>query len=245
MREEDRAGIGLTIIVHLVVVIALLLWGIVREIALETSFVLDFSRQEEIEQEQKREQERIEKEEEQEKFDQAISRKLDEMLKNADNANQIRNVAVNSQLRDDRHTAEQSKELMREAERLQNELKAGYKSDIDSEEDEIAPADRNQNQEQAQNYSGPSVLSWTLTDRKAYKLPVPAYKCYGAGMVVVMISVDQQGKVVAVKINDSLSSSDNCLRESAMDAARRSRFNRDLNSPTRQAGEIVYSFIAQ
>lgn len=234
MRQEDRAGLELTIIVHLVVLIVLLLWGIGREIAAENSFVLDFTKQEEVEKEQK-----------QEEMQEEISRKVDEMIARATSSNSIRNVAVNGQLRDDRHSAAEARELMNDADRLAKELKAGYKSDIEEDARETAVDYQKPAKEESKEYSGPSVLSWTLDGRKASHLPIPAYRCYGAGVVSVAIAVDQQGKVINAKVNDAASSDDSCLRNFAIRAARMSRFNRDLSAPVRQAGEIVYSFIAQ
>ena len=234
MRQEDRAGLELTIIVHLVVLIVLLLWGIGREIAAENSFVLDFTKQEEVEKEQK-----------QEEMQEEISRKVDEMIARATSSNSIRNVAVNGQLCDDRHSAAEARELMNDADRLAKELKAGYKSDIEEDARETAVDYQKPAKEESKEYSGPSVLSWTLDGRKASHLPIPAYRCYGAGVVSVAIAVDQQGKVINAKVNDAASSDDSCLRNFAIRAARMSRFNRDLSAPVRQAGEIVYSFIAQ
>ncbi|MBQ0097011.1 MAG: hypothetical protein KBS53_05090 [Bacteroidales bacterium] len=234
MRKEDRAGLQLTIIVHLVVLIVLLLWGIGRELANENSFVLDFSKQEEME-----------KQQEQEDFREDISRRLDDIISNANRDNPIRNVAVSSELRDDRHSSAEAKALMGDADRLARELKDGYKSDIEEDAREETVEYKPEKPDEKHEYSGPSVLSWTLEGRKASHLPIPAYRCYGAGVVAVAIAVDQQGKVVNAKVNDSASSDDRCLREFAIRAARLSRFNRDMNAPVRQAGEIVYSFIAQ
>ena len=94
-------------------------------------------------------------------------------------------------------------------------------------------------------YSGPSVLSYTLEGRKASKLPIPAYRCYGCGDVTVIITVDPQGNVVAAKVLDEISSSDSCLRSFAVRAARLSKFSASSSAPARQNGEILYRFIAQ
>lgn len=234
MRKEDRAGLQLTIIVHLVVLIVLLLWGIGRELADENSFVLDFSKQEEIE-----------KQQEQAEFQEDISRRIDDIIAKANRDNPVRNVAVSSELRDDRHSAAEAKALMGDADRLARELKAGYKSDIEEDAREEVVEYKQEKSAEKHEYSGPSVLSWTLEGRKASHLPIPAYRCYGAGTVSVAIAVDQQGKVVNAKVNDSASAEDKCLRDFAIRSARLSRFNRDMSAPVRQAGEIVYSFIAQ
>lgn len=234
MRKEDRAGLQLTIIFHLVVLIVLLLLGIGRELVSENSFVLDFSKQEEIE-----------KQQEKADFQEDISRRIDEIIAQANRDNPIRNVAVSSELRDDRHSSAEAKALMGDADRLARELKAGYKSDVEEDAREEAVEYKQEKTAEKHEYSGPSVLSWTLEGRKASHLPIPAYRCFGAGTVSVAIAVDQQGKVVNAKVNDSASSDDRCLREFAIRAARMSRFNRDMSAPVRQGGEIVYSFIAQ
>lgn len=234
MRKEDRAGLELTIIVHLVVLTVLLLLGIGRELISENSFVLDFSKQEEIERQQ-----------EQADFQEDISRRIDDIIAKANRDNPVRNVAVSSELRDDRHSSAEAKALMGDADRLARELKAGYKSDVEEDAREEAVEYKQETKTEKHEYSGPSVLSWTLEGRKASHLPIPAYRCYGAGTVSVAIAVDQQGKVVNAKVNDSASSDDRCLRDFAVRAARLSRFNRDMSAPVRQAGEIVYSFIAQ
>ena len=48
-KSEDKAGLYITVIFHLTVIIVLLAYGIDSTIKREESFVLDFSKQEEIE----------------------------------------------------------------------------------------------------------------------------------------------------------------------------------------------------
>lgn len=235
MRKEDKAGLQFTIIFHLVVLIILLVWGIGHELVAENSFVLDFTKQEQKELEQKKQD-----------FQEDINKKLDDMIAAANRDNPIRNVAVSNNLRDDRHSAQEASDLMSDAARLAAELKAGYKSDIEEDaREETVDIKPKEPKNEGKEYKGPSVLSWTLEGRKASHLPIPAYRCYGAGEVTVIISVDQQGNVVNAKVNDAASSADDCLRNFAVRAARLSKFNRDMSAPTRQVGEIVYSFIAQ
>jgi TonB family protein len=89
------------------------------------------------------------------------------------------------------------------------------------------------------------VLSYNLDGRKATHLPIPAYRCYGAGDVTVIITVNNAGQVVRAKVLEEVSSSDNCLCSFAVRAARLSRFNASPDAPANQTGEIVYRFIAQ
>ena len=238
-RSESRAGLYLTVIFHLTVIIVLLLYQIDSTIRKEESFVLDFSKQEEIE--------RIEKEE---AFREDISRRLDDLISAAQSSGApIRNIAVDAsraQLKDDRGT--DAEQLYKDAERLAQDLRNGHKDAIeeDAREETVEmqhqhkPEDRNQKE-----YSGPSVLSYTLDGRKASHLPIPAYRCYGAGDVTVIIKVNNSGQVVSAKVMEDISSTDNCLRSFAIRAARLSRFSASTTAPANQAGEIVYRFIAQ
>ena len=92
-RKEDKAGIYGTVIFHLAVLVILLVCQIGYSLRGENTFVLDFSKQEEVE--------RIKQEE---MFKEDISSRIDELLA-ASAAGQIsvRNVAVDrSALRDDR-----------------------------------------------------------------------------------------------------------------------------------------------
>jgi len=232
MRREDRAGLELTIIIHLVVLILLLILGIGTSIKTENSFILDFS-QEELRALEKQKEE----------LQNEVSKKLDEMIA-AGGTVQKRNVAVNSSsIKDDRNSAAEAEKLYKDAARLQSELKKGH--EISAVEESPQKAKEEDIKAEEKPYSGPSVLSWTMEGRKACHLPIPAYRCYGEGVVTVFITIDKQGKVLSVKIDDLSSDSDSCLREFAQRAARSSRFTADPNAPSRQAGSITYSFIAQ
>ena len=89
-----------------------------------------------------------------------------------------------------------------------------------------------------------SRFPFSLTDpvRTRRYLEVPAYQCEGGGEVVVGITVNPSGEVVAAKI---ASGGDDCMREAALEAARNSLFNIDDSAPARQSGTITYLFIPQ
>lgn len=225
-----------TVIVHLAVLIVLLATGLDFSLRSENAFVLDFSKFEEREK-MIEEIARLQKEAE---LKQAISEKLE---KEIGAAPAVRNVSVDrSSLKDDRGT--DAKQLYKDAERLQKELKGGFAT---PEEDAVQdPSDKGEKKEEkAQAYSGPSVVSWFLEGRKASKLPIPAYRCMGAGEVTVLITVDNAGNVTGAKVDDSCSSADGCLRAFAVRAARLSKFSASPKAPAKQAGNIVYKFIAQ
>lgn len=234
MTGEDRAGLYITVIFHLLVIIVLLASQISSALRKGESFLIDFSKQEIIEEKKK-----------EENLKEEVKQKLDRMLDSYAGV-PIRNIAVDrsSTLKDDRNT--NAEELYKEAERLARELENGY--EIDEPDDYIPiskPVSLKKEPQKKQQYSGPSVVSYDLAGRKASRLSIPAYRCFGAGHVTVIITVDPSGNVVNAKIQEDVSSNDKCLRDFAIRAARTSKFSASSSAPPRQIGNIVYMFIAQ
>ena len=234
MKSDDRAGLYITVIFHLAVIIVLLVCQISSALKRENTFVIDFSKQEKVE---KQQAEKNMKEE--------VSERLDRMLAEAAGV-PIRNVAVDrGALKDDRNT--NAEELYKEAEKLAQELKNGPK--LDEPDDDYAAVSKPERKEEepkaSGGYKGPSVVSYELDGRKASHLSIPAYRCLGAGHVTVIITVDPSGKVLNAKVQDEVSSDDKCLRDFAIRAARMSRFSASGTAPARQTGNIVYLFVAQ
>ena len=231
-------------IFHLTVIIVLLLYQIDSTVRREESFVIDFSKQEEIER-QIKEMEEMEKEIA--KLD-AIRQRLEEKISGT--STPVRNIAVDNSgpLKDDRGT--DAEQLYKDAERLAQDLKNGQKSNAFEEKYsddavDLGGGGKENNEKSDKAYSGPSVLSYTLDGRKASKLPIPAYRCYAGGEVTVIIVVNPQGAVIGAEVKDDISSTDQCLRSFAVRAARLSKFSQSSTAPARQTGEIVYRFIAQ
>lgn len=236
LTTDQKAGLYITAIVHLAVIIILLLCQIGYSVQRENTFVLDFTKQEEKE-----------AQEQQEELHRSAMEQLENMLAVA-RSQPVRNVTVNrsSQLKDDRNT--DADQLYRDAERLAQDLRDGQHRQQDDPDDfvqdPVAKPDPKP-QRKKETYSGPSVLSWSLDGRKATHLPIPAYRCVGAGEVTVIITVNNQGTVVDAKVDDGASSRDGCLRSFATRAARLSKFNASSTAPARQMGTITYLFIAQ
>ncbi len=234
LTPDQKAGLLITAIVHLAVIIVLLLGGIGYSLQRENSFVLDFTKQEE-----KEELER------QVELKQNALEQLESMI--AAQRMEVRNVTVNrsTQLKDDRNT--DADQLYRDAERLARDLRDGQnrvqEDPEDLVQDPVTPSKPEPRKKET--YSGPSVLSWSLDGRKATHLPIPAYRCVGAGQVTVIITVNNQGKVIDAKVDNGSSSGDGCLRAFATRAARMSLFNASTTAPARQMGTITYAFIAQ
>lgn len=233
LNREDKAGLYVTLIVHLGILIVLLIAQIGFSLQRENSFVIDFSKQEELR--------RIAEKKE---FDENISKRVDDLISGASGI-EFRNVTSSRNkeiLKDDRST--DADKLYKDAERLAKDLKSGPdQADEDYvSEPELKTEDKKSEKRQ---YSGPSVLSWHLDGRKASHLPIPAYRCYGGGMVTVLITVDNSGRVIDAKIQEETSSDDKCLRDFAIRAARQSRFSIKQDAPARQHGDIIYQFLAQ
>jgi hypothetical protein len=77
-------------------------------------------------------------------------------------------------------------------------------------------------------------------------LPVPVYKCQGAGTVSVEITVDQSGKVQSAKAFAQQDFPDrDCILDVAEKYALRSRFEGALGAPKSHRAKIIYNFIAQ
>lgn len=234
--KEKRVGIYATLSFHLIVLIVLLLVSIGVVWQSESSFVLDFTREDELQKQQRE----IELKEQ-------VKEDLDQMFGRQDHSN-VRNVAVDagSKLKDDRFKNPSS--IYEEAKALQKKLDASKRDAMAEKAAEEAVDMSSQSSSEEDNthqYSGPSVISWTLDGRKARSLPVPAYKGFGAGDVYVQISVNKKGKVTSALVIKEMSSADASLQAYALDAAKRSRFSASESAPQSQKGEIVYRFIAQ
>lgn len=233
--KDTLTGIAVTVSVHLAVIVFLLV-AVVRTGVFdnEQSYLLDFSKKETPlrNDEDKRS---------------AAEQRVEQLLRNAgvqSARENPRNVRVDrSALKDDRGT--DAEKLYSDAERIERE----YRENMAREDGEIEIVHRQSAKKEEPKdtpvYQGPSVLSYSLSGRKGSYLPIPAYKCMGEGEVTVIITVDPSGKVTNTKIQEEVSSTDSCLRDYALKAARSSRFSSNPNAPSRQIGNIIYSFVAQ
>ena len=205
---------------------------------------MDFTKQEELEKKE-RELEELKKEKD---MREEILKNLNKRLADTPQlANEIKNFAVNSgkPLQDDRNT--NLDELNKLAAEVQAKVKEGQKSAIeeDAVNETVEHPGPSGNDKEKKEYSGASVLSYFLEGRSATYLPVPAYKCFGGGQVTINIQVDRKGRVLNAWVKESVSSTDRCLRNYALQSAQKSRFTASSTAPEPQEGHIVYQFIAQ
>ena len=87
-------------------------------------------------------------------------------------------------------------------------------------------------------------IRYRLVDRNALYVPNPVYTCAASGTVVVNISVDAKGQVIAQSINENSSSTTNgCLWDAALDYASQTVFSKAKRNS--QLGSITYYFPGQ
>ena len=235
-KKDNNAGLYMTIAVHLVLLIVLLSSRIGYLIQEESSFILDFSRVEELERQKK-----------EEALKEEVSKELDDLLAGRPS---IRNVIVDASskgknLRDDRF--KNPNQVYDEAKELQKKLDASRKeaAKLQGSDDNVTPADEKKKEEKSETYKGPSVISYSLEGRKSVSMPIPVYKCVAGGDVSIAIIVNRNGYVIGASVIESASAKDPCIREFAVRAANSSRFTKSSTAPEKQTGEIVYRFVAQ
>lgn len=236
LKRDNNAGLYLTVAFHLLVIIILLISRIDYMLREETSFILDFTKEELLEEIAK-----------QEKLKDEVSKELDDILAGR---TPVRNVITDAssrrgeELRDDRFR--NPSQVYDEARRLQEKLDASKReAEANMGSDDVPQTTQKEQNPKEESYKGPSVISYLLEGRKAMSLPIPVYKCVAGGDVAVAIVVDRKGYVKNATVISDRSSADDCLRQYAIRAAKSSRFTASANAPDRQTGEIVYRFIAQ
>lgn len=91
---------------------------------------------------------------------------------------------------------------------------------------------------------GSVTVSFSFKDPVRYSrhLVKPAYRCEGGGEVVVIVGLDRSGKVIYAFVE---SGGDECMRQTAVAAAKGSRFDHNNSAPAKQEGTITYIFIPQ
>lgn len=122
------------------------------------------------------------------------------------------------------------------------------REEIDIPTEEIKPrvAEKKEKPEEKGTFRGPTRIFYDLAGRHHVYLPIPIYKCQGAGQITLAIEVDQRGNVIKAEPASNLSTTkDPCLTETAVAHARRSTFNSDLSAPVKQAGFLTFVFVSQ
>ena len=149
----------------------------------------------------------------------------------------VREEMIKSGLLEDRKTAEEQ-----EAE----DQKGIDEIAMPAEEVNPKVTDVTDKPEEKGTFRGPTRIFYDLAGRHHIVLPIPIYKCEGAGQITLSIEVDRSGNVLKAEPASQLSTTkDQCLTETAVEYAYRSRFNSDLSAPARQSGFLTFVFVSQ
>ena len=91
---------------------------------------------------------------------------------------------------------------------------------------------------------GSVTVSFSFSNPVRYSryLVKPAYRCEGGGEVIVSVTINQRGEVISAVVT---SGGDECIRQTAVESARNSRFDINNSAPAKQQGTITYIFIPQ
>ena len=235
--QENASGILGTIAFHLVLIVIFLIIKINSERnRLEDLILVDF--------EQIPEEEQIIQEDTDPEFIEKLAQYLSEPHSNIP-VNLARQ--IEQDLSTDKYVEELEQDLdenrsddERQVEERLRELEEMEDADLIADGDEVESGEK-------VIFQGRSTLNFDLKDRFMKKpVPVPVYKCEGAGFIEVKIVVNQQGRVVQAEVEaQGESANEICLAEAARTAALTTRFNASFKAPARQSGTITYEFIAQ
>jgi tRNA pseudouridine55 synthase len=99
-------------------------------------------------------------------------------------------------------------------------------------------------EQQNKSYSGPVTASFNMKGREPMENPIPTYRCKTNGVVVVLVTIDELGKVADARIQEGSSSSNTCLREESVYYAKKWRFDYS-SSKRKQDGTITFTFNRQ
>ncbi len=160
-----------------------------------------------------------------------------------------RNIALNvaDKINDQISTEKYIEELKEELgiENLEQYLDRSLPDDENISYSEEQETDGAEEPDSDEEYSGPTNVTYFLENRFKKYLPIPVYTCKGGGLVKINIIVDQKGKVISTSVSKESDTREECLLETALKYAVRTRFNTDFNAEARQEGYIMYQFIPQ
>lgn len=159
--------------------------------------------------------------------------------------------ALNENLTDDRGT--NTSALNEDAEAVEARMRANrdaYEKGLRDAKRAGERDDESDNNADKGNKNSDKKVKGSVTVSFSFKDPVrysrhlvkPAYRCEGGGEVVVIVGIDRAGKVLYAFVE---SGGDDCMRQTAVAAAKGSRFDHNNNAPKQQEGKITYIFIPQ
>lgn len=166
--------------------------------------------------------------------------------------NSIRNLssnenALNENLEDEKGT--NTSALNNSAEATEREMRANREAyerglrEANAIGDSFTKSDNGKEHKDTKR-KGNVTVSFSFTNPVRYSryLVKPAYRCEGGGEVIVSVVLNQRGEVTSATVK---SGGDDCMRSTAIESARNSRFDINNNAPAKQQGTITYIFIPQ
>ena len=181
-------------------------------------------------------------------------RLMEEVKRNNQNIdwNSIRNLssnenALNENLEDEKCT--NTSALNASAEATEREMRANREA-YERGLREVDAIGENRDKGNGEKERKDSKRKGSVTVSFSFKNPVrysrylvkPAYRCEGGGEVIVSVVVNQRGEVTSAWVE---SGGDECMRQTAVESARNSRFDINKSAPAKQQGTITYIFIPQ
>ena len=234
--QENATGILGTVAFHMVLIVIFLIFKISSERSLmESMIMIDFD--EEVIEEQ------MNAESPDPEFEQRLASYLEEPRSNVP-VNLARQ--IDQELSTEDYVRELEKDLDASKPENWKEMQERLNELEELDREELIMDGEDPDPQRVEAYVGPTNIYYELKNRYHLRLPVPVYKCEGAGLIEVRIAVDRRGRVVQAEIKKpGETANEICLAEAARNAALKTRFNADYNAPVRQAGTLIYHFIAQ
>ena len=233
--KQNIYGIMGTLIFHILLFGSFLLAEVnIKKETIEEPIIIDFSKIEEI-----FEPEVEEKVEEQENTPSDLSQQ---------NLNTRTNRAANKAVKDPFFDEEYQKEI-ENAQKLVSDVNEQLSKEIPDIEDFDMPEETTEGMDpdSIKNiiYSGESNITYYLENRYHVRIANPVYLAHGGGTITIAIWVDRNGRVKKAEIQSNQSGNDPLLPAYALQAARKTYFNRDTQAPELQQGTITYTFVPQ
>ena len=141
----------------------------------------------------------------------------------------------------ERQAAEAAQNLMANAFGRSNSMQASASTENNSDV-QGAPGSTEGNATQGKATGVGGYGTWDLNGRDMLgELPRPSYSVQEEGRVVVTITVDPEGNVIETRINNRTNTTNLQLRNAAIEAARKTKFDKS-NDQNNQTGTITYYF---
>lgn len=238
---DNRRGLCVMLIIYLVLAILFVSSKIaIHNSSQHQTFIVDLKTLEQLEQQKQQLEQQVRQRQQLQPED----------YSSVSNRVSNENAKMDDRLRDDRST--DVEELVSGAEAAQEKMRANrrrYEQGLGEEQAMRTSKSKSDNTptQSDSKAKGRVTVSFSFKNpiRYSQHLVVPAYRCESGGEVVLDVTLNRNGNVTSATVNRSASNCDNCMEQTALDAAKNSRFNIDTSAPDKHTGTITYIFIPQ